>query len=1022
MTGTKKRALSLTKTILASALSAHSWLASAAPTGGVAVSGGISIGTMNNNELVITQALQKGIINWTDFSIDAGELVRFAQNAGNSSITLNRVLGSQVSNIQGALQANGNIFLINPNGIVFGAGSQIDVAGLLATTFDVTDQSFLNGGQLHFAQVAGKDLASIANQGQITTSTGGFVYLVAPKVDNTGFVIANVGRVTLAAGDSFSVNLQGSNLINFSVSASTLAAATGSDLTGVRNSGTVSAQTVLLYGNAASGMMSSVVNNSGIIEATDLTIQSADIVQGNIIKGVGTAAATTASLEASNSITTTSNSSTRATTLTLSVNDEGATLGSATEAVRFDADVLNAATTGGGAWLTDVSGGVALDKVKAGTGATAATGGNVVITAQNGSITSADPSKVNVLGASVQLIADGSVGTDNTAIHTQVGTLSASTQNGGIHIQNDGALTLLDVIAREQITVNSQSSTSAATDNNGTITLSDGSTGTKNVAIRASEDITLTGLVSATNALAITSDSGSIQAGQVDAVLQGRTLNLSAGGAIGRAGQSLNTQSNLVNASAGNGGIYLIESNGLTISTITAAGTANNVVLEASQGNLAVDSVIATGGSVDLIATQGSISASGSATNVTANSLTTHSKGATGAANNALVTAVNVIDATTKAPQAGIYISNSSALRALSASTPNGDVNVAFNGGSLIYSRNLGSLTLNRTQALDLAFSNTASGMKLNGMDAGSNQTVSLTAAGAITQGSGSVVGKNVHIDASGNIGSGATALQIDASSVDLTSRNGLIHVANTSSDLDLSAKATSLNGAVTVSQSGNLTLQGVNARGNIDVQSGGALTIADTVSSSGGDIALSGASIQQNATMETTGMGNIHAQSNGAIVMASTSLTRAETGTIRYESGGSISVGRIQASTGTNGGSVVLVAAGLVDTLPGQVNVAAKNISLSAQNLTSALVHDLTGATTPEATDDNASGSTGSNDSGLSAVLASRHVIAPLLSIPPAQNTPAETLLTSGALLDRQIRPLHSFVEGEDGVLLYKP
>ena len=150
--------------------------------------------------------------------------------------------------------------------------SQVDVAGLLATTFDVTDQSFLNGGDLSFTQVVGKDLASISNEGQITADSGGFVYLVAPKVDNSGFVIANVGRVTMAAGDRFTVNLQGSNLINFSVSSSTLAAATGNDLTGVSNSGTVSAQTVLLEGNSASGLMSSVVNNSGIIEATDLTL------------------------------------------------------------------------------------------------------------------------------------------------------------------------------------------------------------------------------------------------------------------------------------------------------------------------------------------------------------------------------------------------------------------------------------------------------------------------------------------------------------------------------------------------------------------------------------------------------------------------------------------------------------------------------------------------------------------------------------------------------------------------------
>ena len=215
MSRKKKGTQRFIKAVSVSVIGASSTVALAAPTGGDAVAGGITIGAMNNNAMLITQLQQKGIINWTDFSINAGELVEFAQQAGTGSITLNRVLGSQVSNIQGALRANGNIFLINPNGIVFGANSQVDVAGLLATTFDVTDQSFLNGGDLSFTQVVGKDLASISNEGQITADSGGFVYLVAPKVDNSGFVIANVGRVTMAAGDRFTVNLQGSNLINF---------------------------------------------------------------------------------------------------------------------------------------------------------------------------------------------------------------------------------------------------------------------------------------------------------------------------------------------------------------------------------------------------------------------------------------------------------------------------------------------------------------------------------------------------------------------------------------------------------------------------------------------------------------------------------------------------------------------------------------------------------------------------------------------------------------------------------------
>ena len=906
MSRKKKGTQRFIKAVSVSVIGATSSVALAGPTGGVAVQGGISIGTMNNNELVITQALQKGIINWTDFSIDAGELVRFAQNAGNDSITLNRVLGSQVSNIQGALQANGNIFLINPNGIVFGAGSQVDVAGLLATTFDVTDQSFIDGGQLNFAQVAGKDLASVANQGTITAGTGGFVYLVAPKVDNSGFVIANVGRVTMAAGDRFTVNLQGSNLINFSVSADTLAAATGNDLTGVKNSGTVTAQTVLMQGNSASGLMSSVVNNSGVIEATDLTIEAGDIVQNNTIKGVSSAAATTATLTAGKTITTGSGSSTRATTLNLNVKDEGASIGSEEGALTVDADVLNASSQSGNVLVTDVSGGVALGEVKAGT---PAAGGSVVITAQNGSITSADTSKANVTGYSAKLVADGAVGSDSTAVNTKVGVLSASTQNGGINVKNDGALILGDVVAREQITINGQSSVSGAVDNSGAITLSNGSTGTKNVKVQASEGVILTGTVSATNGLSVTSDTGSILAAQAGTSLVGRTVNLSAGGEIGDAAQALSIQSNTVNAAAGNGGVYLSESNGLTVGTITAAGTDNDVVLNATQGNMTIGSITANGAAVTLNAGNGSIiSASGSTTNVTAKDLTASSKSGIGTSGKKLGTSVDTLTATTTAAQAGVYATNDKALNALSVTTPNGDTNVAFTGGSLVYSRTLGTLTLNRTQALDLSFANTAAGLKLNGIDAGADQSVSLTAAGDITQGSGSVVGKDVVLDASGSVGAAGSALATQASSLNVTSRNGTVNLANTSSDLTLTAKANSTNGAISATQTGNLAVNSVIAKKAVELSASGAVTTAaDAVGTpiSAGSLNVTGASIGTSskalssqvaggAVSLTATAGDVNFSNSGAISLLD---VLAASGKIAFQNSGDTVVGQLQAS-----------------------------------------------------------------------------------------------------------------------------
>ena len=909
MSRKKKGTKTFIKAVSVSVIGASSSVAFAAPTGGVAVSGGISIGTMNNNELVITQALQKGIINWTDFSIDAGELVRFAQNAGNDSITLNRVLGSQVSQIQGALQANGNIFLINPNGIVFGAGSQVDVAGLLATTFDVTDQSFLNGGQLNFTQVAGKDLASISNEGQITADTGGFVYLVAPKVDNSGFVIANVGRVTMAAGDRFTVNLQGSNLINFSVSADTLAAATGNDLTGVSNSGTVKGDTVLLQGNSASGLMSSVVNNGGIIEATDLTINAGDIAQAGTIKGVGVAAATTATLAATNTITTADNSSTRATTLNLSVTGAGASIGAEGAALRVDADVLNANAANGHVLVTDVSGGVALGEVNAGT---ATEGGSVVITAQNGSITSADTSKTNVSGYSAKFVTDGAVGTDSDAVNTKVGVLSASTQNGGINVKNQGAVILGDVVAREQITINGQPSVSGAIDNSGTITLSNGNAGTKNVKVQATDGVVLTGTVSATNNLTVTSDTGSILAAQAGTSLVGRTVNLSAGTEIGDASQALSTQSNTVNAAAGNGGVYLSESQGLTIGTLTAAGTDNNVVLNATQGNITVGNITATGANVTLTAGNGGITATGSGTNVTAGTLTTSSKLATGAANKALATTVDKITATTTAAQSAVYMNNTKALSGLSVTTPNGDATINFSGGSLVYSRNLSALTLNRFQALDLSFTNTASGFKVNDINAGADKSVSLTAAGNITQGTGAIIGKDVVIDASGNIGAADTALQTQASSLNLTSRNGIANVANTSADLELTAKASSTNGAVTVSQTGNLAVNSLVTKTAADLSAGGAVTTsANAVGTaiSAGSLKVTGASIGTStkalssqvaagAVNLTATSGDINYSNIGAISLLDVLATN---GKIAFQNSGDVVVGQVKAGGTVN-------------------------------------------------------------------------------------------------------------------------
>jgi filamentous hemagglutinin family protein len=141
------------------------------------------------------------IINWQRFSIGTNETTRFIQQSAASSV-LNRVIGSDPSVILGTLISNGRVFLINPSGILFGQGARIDVAGLVASTLDLSNQDFL-AGHLNFAPnpLAGK----VENQGSITTPSGGNIYLVGTNVTNSGIINSPQGDVILAAGQSVNI-------------------------------------------------------------------------------------------------------------------------------------------------------------------------------------------------------------------------------------------------------------------------------------------------------------------------------------------------------------------------------------------------------------------------------------------------------------------------------------------------------------------------------------------------------------------------------------------------------------------------------------------------------------------------------------------------------------------------------------------------------------------------------------------------------------------------------------------------
>ncbi|WP_402719058.1 YDG domain-containing protein [Janthinobacterium rivuli] len=157
------------------------------------------------------------IINWQSFSIHAGEITRFIQQNGNSAV-LNRITGQDPSKILGSLESNGKVFLINPNGIVFGQGAKVDVNGLVASSLGMTNEDFL-AGKRQFT--AGGVAGGVGNAGTINAGKGGQVLLIAPNVENTGIITAPNGEVILAAGRSVQLADPGNPQLRVLVSAPT---------------------------------------------------------------------------------------------------------------------------------------------------------------------------------------------------------------------------------------------------------------------------------------------------------------------------------------------------------------------------------------------------------------------------------------------------------------------------------------------------------------------------------------------------------------------------------------------------------------------------------------------------------------------------------------------------------------------------------------------------------------------------------------------------------------------------------
>lgn len=272
----------LTSSVSLMALTFWAQAGHANPADGVVEAGTADITAPDPTTLLINQTSQKAIINWGNFDIGAGELTQFVLPNG-SAVTLNRDFSGNPSEILGALKSNGHFYLINPNGILFGTGATVDVAGLVATTHNIRSDDFLNG-KLDF-NIAGDPSASVINQGNVTIDDMGIAAFVAPHVRNDGAIVARMGKVELASANGFTLDLYGDRLVSFLIENpnQTWYGADGQPVNAlVENSGEIIADggQVVLTAAAARGVVDSVINTDGIIQANSVAQQGGKIILG----------------------------------------------------------------------------------------------------------------------------------------------------------------------------------------------------------------------------------------------------------------------------------------------------------------------------------------------------------------------------------------------------------------------------------------------------------------------------------------------------------------------------------------------------------------------------------------------------------------------------------------------------------------------------------------------------------------------------------------------------------------------
>lgn len=540
--------LAIAALCLAAGTPAQAQLAPGAlPTGWNVTSGNVSF-VQNGSALNINQATPQALVNFATFNVGAGALVDIRQ-PGSTSALLARTTGGDPSQIYGQIKANGALWLINPAGIMVGAGARIDVGSFIASTLNVSDSDFL-AGRLTFKAGTGATAGEVRNAGTITAASGGSIYLVAPSVTNTGTLNAPNGEVLLAAGQSVQLVDTGTPGVSVAVTG------TAGE---VKNLGRIAAEAGRI------GLAAGLVSNSGSINADSVVREG-----GRVFLRASGDLKTTAASDISANGTTGGNVVLYAEGAA-AIDGRVSATGSAGRGGYVDTsgqrslDVVNAPVVGrGGEWHIDP---VSIEIV-AGGGTSGTTGGNAITSSETGARIGADLITAQLDAGTNVSITTGSATPDAGDITVN----AAIAKTGAV----DSALTLN---ASNNIVINAPitSAASALTLNLNSNQANDAGT---NHAVKLDANLDLHGGVlsvsertgqSGNGTLDIASGTTSLNA--PGSAINAATVNVAQGAtlAIGRAGSALSGVLNNAGTVSVGGGTALFDHSGTHSGTFNVA-------------------------------------------------------------------------------------------------------------------------------------------------------------------------------------------------------------------------------------------------------------------------------------------------------------------------------------------------------------------------------------------------------------------------------------------------------------------